>query len=168
MLPEEWEPIADFPGYLISSHGTVIKEGVNYPLRTSQVTGGAVRVCLQRDKRQHSRSVKRLVAEAFVPGRTPIFDTPILLDGFPQNLEVTNIVWRPKWFAWQYMRQLRKKSIHHAKGPVYDRTSGEVYATMFEAAKANGILVSDIYQSTLTGKGTFPTGQRFRFNDKPL
>jgi len=160
---EEWMPIPEFPGYFVSNYGTVIKEGINRPLSQSQVTGGAVRVCIQFDKKQHSKSVKCLVAEAFVPGKTDIFDTPVLLDGFPQNLESTNIVWRPRWFAWQYMRQLKRKSIHHNRGPIVDVKTGVVYDTMFEAAKIHGILVADIWRSIQTGKGTFPTKQKFKF-----
>ena len=165
---EEWVSIEGFPGYIVSNYGGVAKEGTTYLLKTNQVTGGAVRVSLLKGQKQHQKSVKVLVAEAFVPGKTQIFDTPVLLDGYPQNLEATNIVWRPRWFAWQYTRQLRLRSPHHNKGPVYDRTSGEVYSTIFEAAKVNGILVADIWRSIQTGKGTFPTNQKFRFDDRPL
>jgi NUMOD4 motif len=167
-VDETWRVINEFPDYVVSNYGNVMSIATEKLISTSQVTGGAVRVGLQKDKKQYSRSVKVLVATAFVPGKDSIFNTPVLLDGFPQHLEPSNIVWRPRWFAWQYLRQLSAWSRYHYLGPVYDLKTGEVYATIFEAATVNGLLVRDIWGSIQSRTYTFPTRQEFRLVDKTL
>ena len=102
---EEWKTIEEFPNYDISNYGNIANNFNEVLLEVSKTKQGALKVGLVKDGKQYTRSVKVLVAEAFVIGQTDIFDTPILLDGNQSNCSAWNIEWRPRWHAWNYSYQ---------------------------------------------------------------
>jgi len=125
---------------------------------------GAKKVGLYQDHRQHSRSVKFLVAVAYVPGRTELNDTAINLDGDQTNCNANNIAWRPRWFANKYSKQFDNVGDWFLGKEVYDVDSGEVYSDMLDAAITNGLLLKDILESIHNDNVTaFPTRQKFSF-----
>lgn len=159
----EWVPIADFPNYLISSHGDVVNRSSGRWMHQSIGTGGVVKVGLVRAGKQHTRSVKVLVAEHFVTGKDEVFDTPIPLDGDRENNRADNLVWRPRWFAWEYARQFSGISDNDRIGPLRDVDTRETYFDIVECATMNGLLFKDIRKAIAMGESVFPTFQRFEF-----
>lgn len=162
-MEEIWTTIEDFPLYLISDCGRVMNVETRHILKETVNPAGIVKVGLVAYAgKQHQRSIKVLVAQNFVDGRTTIFNTPMQLDGNPYNNRADNIVWRPRWFAWKYKRQFAEISALHTKGPIVDKESGDCYTDVFEAATRNGLLVSDLYLAIQREAPTFPTWQSFK------
>lgn len=163
MLEEHWKVIPDFPDYSVSDLGNIMNNRTGRDMRLSLTPVGIVKVGLVKAGKQHTRSVKVLVAEAFVPGRSEIFDTPVQLDGYPENNMITNLVWRPRWFAWKYTRQFTDGSEYASRGPIYDIESRRKYVDVYEAAILNGLLFVDIWRSINLQHPCFPTEQVFAF-----
>ena len=123
---------------------------------------GELTVGLMREGTQYRRSVKVLVATAFVDGYSDIFNTPIQLDGNKSNLNDWNIRWRPRWFAWKYAHQFSEMyPSWYYRGPIFDTTYNIQYVTILEAALTNGTLCEDIRDSILNDTIVFPTGEKF-------
>lgn len=160
-------PIEGFWDYYITINGDVVNAKTWRKMTTSPTAFGEPTVGLVRDGRQYRRSVKVLVARAFVEGETEIFDTPIQLDGNRNNLRADNIVWRPRWFAWKYSNQFQGGPDNYPDwyygGPVLDVVNGIRYDTVLEAAIENGILCRDILSSCNNQTQVFPTAQLFTF-----
>lgn len=160
-----WERILDFPNYLVSNFGHVSNDHTGKMVSQSTTRQGAVKVNLLHNKTWHTKSVPVLVAEAFVPGRDEIFDTPIHLDGHQENNRADNLMWRPRWFAWRYTRQFIDINDIQYKGPLVDQ-NGVVYRDVFDAATFNGLLFKEVWRSIHfinPVHETFPTGQTFSF-----
>jgi hypothetical protein len=157
----DWVPIPDFPEYLISNYGEVVSRKSGRPISQSTTQKGIVKVGMVRDGKQYQRSVKVLVANAFVPGRDEVLDTPVLLDGDPWNNRADNICWRPHWFAWRYAHQFSNVTDNDHIGPLRDIETRFRYLDVYEAAIVNGLLFVDIRRSIVTKEPIFPTFQVF-------
>ena len=157
----DWVTIPDFPDYLISNQGDVLNKSSGRTLRQSHTKEGAAKVGLVVEGKQHTRSVKVLVAENFVPGKDDIFDTAIHLDGNEDHNSEDNIVWRPRWFAWKYSHQFRHVTDNDHIGPLRDIVSGVMYYDIYQAAISNGLLFTDVRRSLAMKESVFPTFQRF-------
>jgi hypothetical protein len=160
---ERSKKIKGFPGYEVTNFGRVFNLVDGREMTLSFTLQGDLTVGLMRDGRQHRRGVKVLVAKAFVDGRTEIFNTPIQLDGDKVNLRADNIVWRPRWFAWQYTHQFKEVHNWYFYGPVVDLESGEQYKNCIEASVENGVLCKDVHRSIYSEEHVFPTRQKFAY-----
>lgn len=152
--------IPEFPDYHVSSDGRVFNTNTGRDMVLSPTMQGELTVGMMRDGIQYRRSVKVLVAQAFVNGQTTVFDTPIQLDCDKYNLNANNIRWRPRWFAWKYSRQFSgNRPGWFFNGPVVDVINNLQYPTIFEASLVNGLLCEDVHFSILNGTLVFPTGE---------
>lgn len=161
---EDRRPIYDFPGYEIDAYGNVynlIRR--NKPMIWSPTLTGEPTVGLCRDGHQYRRSVKTLVARAFVEGEDHIFNCPMLLDGDKNNNRADNIVWRPRWFAWRYARQLVEIEEWYYDGPIVSMLDNKEYNQIIDAAMDRGLLAADIHVSLQSSSRVFPTGDRFDY-----
>ena len=163
MYEEEWENILGFPNYMISTHGRVrnIKHGRLVKMSTTKQ--GAMKVSLYSENNRITKSVKVLVAEAFLPGRTDQFDTAMHLDGDQSNNRIENLVWRPRWFAWKYSRQFDYLEQYSKLGPVYEIRSKKEYSSVAEAGMSNGLLFNEIDFGISNKVAVFPTWQQFEW-----
>jgi hypothetical protein len=159
---EKWKPIPKFPGYSVSNHGRIMAEKTGRLLALSDNQYGVQCVGLMLDGEQRHRSVPKLVATAFLPQFTDVFDTPINLDGDRHNNHVSNLVWRPRWFAVKYNRQFREPYPHSITEPIMDMKTREISPNSFEAAKRYGLLEQDLVMSILERTVVWPTYQEFR------
>lgn len=150
-----------FPDYEISEFGRVFHRKNNREMILSPTQMGELTVGMYRGGVQYRRSVKVLVARAFVPGETELFNTPIQLDGDRGNLRADNIVWRPRWFAWKYTQQFTNPKVWYNNGPILECVLNEVYSTILDAAVAHGSLCADIYGSIDTELAVFPGGENY-------
>lgn len=106
---EVWEEIWEFPDYLVSTHGRVLNHHTDRVKVSSLNQQGIPNVNLVQNGLQNRRSVSLLVANAFLPrDPRPDFDTPINLDGDRQNNHISNLAWRPRWFAQRYHTQYKR------------------------------------------------------------
>jgi hypothetical protein len=167
--------IPDFPRYEITNYGRVFNIDTGREMVLTRNQAGIVMVGLMTDVdysidghvshtyEQRTRSVKSLVAREFVQGETDKFNTPIQLDGNRDNLHASNIVWRPRWFAIRYTRQMYNLEDWFYNGPIRDITNDVKYDNYLQAAITNGLLCKDIRRCILNRKAVFPTGDHYRF-----
>lgn len=160
---EYGKPIPGFPNYEVTNFGRVYNVRTGREMVLSPTQFGELTVGLVKDGRQHRYSVKCLVARAFVDGENEIFNSPILLDNDPYNLHFENIVWRPRWFAWQYKHQFNNIQNWYFFGPIVDKDTLIEHRNYIDTAKAYGLLCSNIRESIYNDKLTFPTHQDFAY-----
>jgi NUMOD4 motif len=161
MSLEFWEPIPGFPNYMVSNFGRIFNSKHNKIMRISQTQHGNTKISLiAEDGTRHDRSVAKLVGEAFVVPPNARCDQIVPLDGNVANVEAQNLVWRPSWYAWKYLRQLRDPAVPHyfTNLPVLNMITGVEYESIVEAGMAEGLLFEDIWRSTYTGDTIFPYG----------
>ena len=160
-MNELWKPIDFFPGYSVSDHGRVRSDNTERILSLNLNQYGLLQVGLMRNGVQFHRSVPLLVAKAFILQPSGPFDTPINLDGDRHNNHVSNLVWRPRWFAIKYNRQFRYPYEYPILSPVVDLKTGKVSANSLKAAKTYGLLEQDLVLSILNRTYVWPTYQEF-------
>jgi hypothetical protein len=158
---ETWAKIYDFTDYSVSTQGRIRNDKRERLVSQSMNSRGVVRVGLYRNGQQFTRSVKVIVAETFVGGRTEKFDTAMLLDGDPFNNRADNILWRPRWFCWKYASQFEIMEKYIGKGPIVDRKTEEIYIDVAAAAVMNGLLVKEVMMSLVSKTPVWPTYQVF-------
>jgi len=158
-----WAEIPEFPGYFVNIHGEVLNERSGYLLTHSPTQHGEMTVGMMQGGVQKRRSVKVLVANAFVPGKNSIFDTPVLLNGVRNDLRWSNIVWRPRWFAWKYARQFVETNPVWFDHPVHEVLSVTDHPSIFHAAMSHGLLCSEIQMSCLNGSFVYPLNHKYRY-----
>lgn len=152
-----------FPGYEIHEDGMVRNERTQHVLKTSPNSEGIIRVGLmkQASGKQVNASLPRLVARAFVQGRSVQFDTPIQLNGNRFDCSAGNIAWRPRWFAVKFFNQFEDTDDPLFRAKIYDVETLREYSDSREAASANGLLEAAIMNSVVSGEPCFPTWQIF-------
>lgn len=131
---EEWRPLIDFPDYEISNRGLVRSIIRDRFLTPSPNGKGIIKVVLRRDDVVYTRSVARLVATTFVGDPQP-GEVVFHLDGDYDNVEASNLLWKPRWFAQKWAMQAKRMSPKRPGRIVMDST-GTVYANALECAKA--------------------------------
>lgn len=162
IVSELWRGIYEFPGYIVSDRGDIRKEGNGHVVRLSSTKKGLTKVGLTKGGQQHTRSVALLVAEAYVPGRTDIFDTPIHLDGDRANCRAHNLIWRPRWFAVKYHRQFDFSEFHNPAVRIRDLDTGALFCGFAELCSRFGLLYRDVINASNKEVEIFPTRQRFK------
>lgn len=160
----EWQELEEFPDYAVSEWGEItnMRSGV---IRKLSINGqGIVKISLYNEQKQlMTRSVSRIVAEAFVPRPdAEAFDTPIHLDGDQRNCRADNLLWRPRWFAIKYHKQFRQPEFHVARGTFIELDSEEVYDSIKEICIRNGLYWQDVIKCVTEETFVFPTWQKFR------
>jgi hypothetical protein len=159
----------EFPGYYVNTEGEVRN---NFTLRimTPHMNNHGV-VCvslLDRDGVQRQRSLAKLVATAFLPKPECIsqdFDTPINLDYDRWNCDVDNLMWRPRWFAYQYHQQRDFSIKYDNAAPIRDLETWEVYQGTAEVCMKFGLLEKHLRRAIVMELKVFPTMQEFELAD---
>lgn len=101
-----------------------------------------------------SRSVGMLVAKAFLDA-PPMdhYNSVIYKNGDKLDASITNLAWRPRWFAIDYHKQFQHPSILYSKNRVIETQTNAVYDNLLEAAVDHGVLWYDIKNSVEHGNG---------------
>lgn len=163
---EAWREIPEFPGYSVSDEGRVRNDqtGRILVLQINQTGVPNVGLVKRTDGIQSKRSVALLVASAFLePHPHAQFDTPINLDGNRTNNHVSNLQWRPRWFAARYFDQFRNHNDRwHWPTPIEDEKTGERFEDSWAIVIKYGLLEQDIYLAMLNRTYVWPTYQTFR------
>jgi hypothetical protein len=161
---EVWRSIPEFPNYSVSDLGRVLNTDTGRIMSQVINNTGNVYVGLTKQLVQRRRSVAKLVAQAFIPKlaqNRESFDTPIHLNGDRTDNRVTNLMWRPYWFAVKYAKQFNEPP----KGfrvPIEEASTHEKFATSWDAATTYGLLDKEILVATTNRTYVWPTYQMFR------
>jgi hypothetical protein len=111
---------------------------------------------------QFHRSVTLCVANAFLWNERQVeFDTPINLDGDRMNNHISNLMWRPRWFAIKYNRQFKHRFAYPILSPIRDTKTRRISEDSMDAAIRYGLLERDIVMSIANRTVTWPTYQQF-------
>jgi|tagenome__1003787_1003787.scaffolds.fasta_scaffold20990117_6 hypothetical protein len=167
MTSEEWVPVEGFPGYSINFLGQVSRDSTGRLLVPRFNQYGVPYVGLMRGWQQCSRSLPRLVARAFLPRPSDIFDTPIQIDGDRSNCRADNLMWRPRWYAILYNRQFEDRYDNAIEVPVRAVNEGEKFPNSLDAACRYGLLEREVVLSILNRTPAWPTYQYFELVDMP-
>jgi len=161
MYEGDWRPIEGFPGYSINPLGQVSRDSTGRLLVPRFNQYGIPYVGLMRNWQQCSRSLPRLVARAFLPSPSDIFDTPIQIDGDRSNCRMDNLMWRPRWYAVLYNRQFEDRYDHPIEAPIRAVNEGERFPNSLRAASRYGLLEREVVLSVLNRIPAWPTYQYF-------
>lgn len=167
-MSERWIDIPEFPDYEISDHGNVHSKRNNQPIAPSWNGTGSVKVNFSVDGELHTRSVRVLVANAFVPlpedDYSSSFDLEVInIDGDMWNNHHENLAWRPHWFVWKYTRQFRDGPLPEYNVPILNTQTGELYDSVMDAGIADAVIWEYVYGSAINGKPVYPTGAVYEF-----
>lgn len=160
-MPERWAELDEFPDYAISDLGNVANIKTGMPRRTSINQQGIVKISMYKGRELCTRSVAPMVAEHFVEGETPLFNTPIHLDGDRLNCAASNLMWRPRWFAVQYHRQFDIDEFHAMDVHIEEFETGKEFYSVKDACIHFGLHYNDVYRSYVHGVRTPLTQQEF-------
>lgn len=163
---ELWADIAGFDQYKVSSLGRVLRIRDERLMSLSFNQQGIAFVSLTARGKQHSKAVAPLVAEAFLDDpEDPCWNTPIHLNGDRSDARAENLMWRPRWYAIYYHRDIL--FYDELDREVRDVDSGETLSIQQMAMKY-GLRPMKIFMAAanfgdnnLWDSGVWPTGQRF-------
>lgn len=172
----EWRTISEFPNYEINARGEVYNSRTHQLMRSSVTNHGHVKITLMTREPdedgvminvRYTRSVALLVAEAFVTPPNALCDCVIVLDGVLTNVRADNLAWRPRGFAWSYVRQLRTdQPRHYSNLRVVNITDNIEYESIIHASMVEGLLFNDVWRSTYSGSHVFPYGCVFEISER--
>jgi len=162
-MDEDWIPVEAFPGYSVSNRGRVRNDHTGRILSLTRNSRGITIAGMSRDHLQYKRAVDKMVGEAFLPHpQTRAFDAIIHLDGDVNRNDVTNLMWRPRWFRIAYHKQFRDPNTPWIMRPMYVVDTDEVFDTSKDVCVRYGLLAHDILVSMSNRTGVFPDGFEFR------
>lgn len=164
-ITEEWVAVEGFLGYSVSPQGHVRKNATGRVLETRLNQYGVPYVGLMRGWKQHSRSLPRLVASAFIPQPNDVFDTPINLNGVRSDCRVENLAWRPRWYAVLYNNQFIDRYDNPIHSPMRETETGEEFSDSLSAAAYFGLLEREVVLSILNNTLTFPSYLQFELSE---
>ena len=168
MNGERWVDVPEFPDYEVSDHGNVFSKRSNQPMELSWNGRGTVKVNFSREGKLHTRSVRVLVAQAFVPvesaddSRRDDLEV-INIDGDQRNNHYTNLAWRPHWFAWKYTNQFHSDPPPEYHVGLLNTQTGRVYDNVMSAGIDDAVIWEYVYNSAITGRPVYPTGAIYEF-----
>lgn len=162
---DEWYSVEEFPGYSVNILGQVRKDSNKRLLHPRYNQYGVPYVGLMRNWQQCIRSLPRLVARAFLPSPSEIFDTPIQIDGDPANCHVDNLMWRPRWYAIRYKQQFEDRYENAINTSIRSVSDGERFRNSLEAARRYGLLEREVVLSIVNRTPAWPTYQYFEMAD---
>lgn len=161
-MTEEWKEIPGFPEYSVSTEGRIWSHARDREMRLSMNQYGVLKVGLFHEGEQTTQSVAVLVAQTFLPDHPEHFDTVIYLNGDRADCRADNLMWRPRWFARDYHRQLKKD--YELVNSVFEEiNSGEMFENSLDAAQRYGLLEKDVFNDLLDQNAFLPEGQKFQF-----
>lgn len=164
MTEEIWSEIPGFSNYTVSNFGRVHHTKRARDMQISYQVSGHAKISLIDDHgERRTRSVAFLVAEAFLERPTSYCDHVIVKDGKYWNLAAWNLAWRPRGFAFLYLRQLTAQHpAYYRSLPVRNVSHPAEYKNVIDAGVSEGRLFDDVWRSTWTGDHIFPYHSLFR------
>lgn len=162
-----WEIIPYFEDYAVNARGTVIRIEDAHRMQPRLSQDNQLTVSLRdMNRKQVVKTVKNLVAQAFVPmyPQEYGFNTVLQKDLDPMNVCAENLVWRSRTLAMRYKKQFVAPSSFLLKSGVIETSvePNRYFESLVDAAKEHGLLMGMIYLAALNGTPVQPTGQTFK------
>lgn len=177
-------PIEGYSRYGVTPQGEIINLATGRHMKTSLNNHGTLRVGLIQDGGTHQRhlQVGVVVLNAYADKPEPHFTTPIFHDYDRTNANISNLSWRPRWFATEYHKQgrfyyhpdNRKRQQSDEMGLIECLETGLVVGGFYETAMEYGILERQLLDKILDPDDpkleakvevgineVFPTGKNF-------
>jgi len=151
---EQWLPIPGYDGYEASDQGRIRSLYTNSVLAVSRMGGGRPSVALTLERVQVRRGLSLLICQTFLPSPREDFTTPIHLDGDLMNCRVSNLAWRPRWFALKHTEQFNQGLPE--TGPVRNIKTGIIYENVGSVVYSFGVLYNDVVKSIVNKTWVFP------------
>lgn len=166
-MREKWIEIEENPTYLISTHGRVMNHRTEHIKEPSINRQGILYVGIYGENGERfTRSVALLVARNFLePPMHESFDTVIHLNGDRTDCHVDNLMWRPRWYAIHYHKQINDEIFQRFEEaePFIVQPGGEIFTKPYEAAMKYGILPTAIVNTVWEGGKPFPGTHHFSY-----
>ena len=159
---EEWVPLLGYPGYSASNLGKIRNDRTYRVLTVMEQPNKRPFVKLYKDGSQVSRNIAKLILASFLPPPRPDFTTPINFDGDLRNCALSNLDWRPRWFALDHTQQFRLK-LPEYPDPVIELRTEEVFENSWAATIRYGLLYMELIKSIRLQTYVFPTMQKYRW-----
>lgn len=158
---ESWLPLVGYPGYEASDQGRIrrAKSGRVLSIHTNNVPRPHVGLMKQGARVQ--RGLALLVLRSFVPSPRPDFTTPIHYNGDTFDCRVSNMDWRPRWFALKHTHQFKMEI--KKTNAIRNTKTGVVYEDAFDAVLQYGLLYEDLIASIVNKTYVFPLLQTFEW-----
>lgn len=133
-MTEFWEPVTDFPGYVISDLGKIANEKTGRILKLVDSGSHSIIVNLQSNRRSIVRQVRWLVAETFLEP-PPIFDSiPQHKNRIYQDCSADNLEWMSKSDVhWRVYQERMGLSPDTRRIRILD--TNETFENIFECSK---------------------------------
>lgn len=104
-VQQEWRDVEEFTEVAVTEDGQVMNTWNGHILTPRCNQQGFLMVGVMFDRKQYTRSVALMVANAFLePPRSPAYNSIIHLNGDRSDCRALNLMWRPRWFATKYHR----------------------------------------------------------------
>lgn len=160
-------PVQGFDGYLIDQSGTVVRERTGRHIRPSYNQQGRAYVSFQTESGWHNKALSLLVAKTFIRQPFEHFNSVIHHDYDFTNCAISNLSWRPRWFAVSYHRQGRSQydrmQFYNDDRAVVNLDTLQEFENVWEASMFYGLLILDLVDSMVMNKPVFPLHQMFGY-----
>ena len=159
-----WRPIDGFRGNYIHYDGSIYNRDMDRTVKASLNNRGILKVNLRRhDGSYATRSVAKLMADAFLEDNDRWANSIIHLDGDKTNVDISNLARRPRWFAVEYHQQFHNYHFNNSfTKPVYRVETGEHEGTIPEVCVKYGLLYLDVMVGIGNQTPILPGQHRFR------
>lgn len=156
-IPGEWRNIPSCDErYYVSSDGRVL--GANGLLKPVRGKDGYLRCNIAQDGKFRLWLVHRLVAEAFIPNPDSKAEVNHI-DGDKTNNNVSNLEWVTREENIRHAHKVLRKM---GDKPVLNADTGDIYASLTEAASAAGLSGAGLISDAIKRKGK-AGGFRWKF-----
>lgn len=163
-MREDHRPIPGFSRYMLSNFGYVVNLHRDVVVKSMMNQQGISIVGMIDDQGRHTtRSVSLMVAEAFIPDHRVQFNSPINLNGNRMDSHVSNLMWRPRWYAVKYHQQFYLGEFQYRRADIIELTSREEFDDLSQPAMRYGLYYGDIMLSFLNNTHVPLTGHVFRY-----
>jgi hypothetical protein len=154
MNTDEFVQVQSAPRYMVARNGEIFSiNRPETPLKHQRLKDGSLSLRLNCEGVTKTLLVRRIVAEAFCPGRNDIFNTVIHKDCNKDNCNADNLVWRPRSFAFDYIKQFQKTGngpdSWRKHNPILCVDTGVVYNCVFDACYDLGLLAWEVVMSAM-------------------
>lgn len=129
--------LKDFPTYTVSTDGHIFNTRWDRHVVQRRSTRGHMAVVLSDEEgRQHTKSVARLVAEAFNLERFRS-DCRFIAhkNRYKEDCSLDNLAWRPKWFVINYHQYQPADQMKHPDIAVLNRCDGLEFDNTYIASE---------------------------------
>ncbi|WAB10473.1 HNH endonuclease [Gordonia phage Phepper] len=154
---EIWTKVEGFEDYAVSPDGEVYSSPKKELKNLRFNNQGDVMVDLYKDRKQNTRKVSLLVAQAYLGDPPENCNSVIHLNGDRSDCRAINLAWRPRWFVVEYNRMFLTEPNNIS---IKIKQTGEIFGTLREACMKYGMIEERAYMAAHNDNPIYPHGFR--------